>query len=61
MFLLNTSSLESFLVLSGVDPSDDLFELSFGLALREVVHIVVLRRSLDQPFRLHVSHCPVGT
>ena len=58
LFLLNSSSLEPFLVLTRVHPGNDLFQLSLGLALREVVHVVVLRRSLDQPLRLDVSHGP---
>jgi hypothetical protein len=36
--------LESLLVLTRVDFGDNLLELSLRLALREVVHVVVLRR-----------------
>ena len=36
-------SLESFLVLSGVDLGNDLFQLPLCLALGEVIHVVVLR------------------
>ena len=56
-FFFLCSELEPFLVLARVDPGDDLLELSLGFALREVVHVVILRRSLDQPLGLHVRHC----
>ena len=38
-----TQSLESFLVLSGVDLGNNLFQLPLCLALGEVIHVVVLR------------------
>ena len=46
------------MVLARVNPCDDLFKLPLGLALREVVHVVVLRRRLDQPLGLDVGDGP---
>ena len=40
--------LESLLVLAGVDLGDDLLQLPLGLALGEVIHVVVLRGHPDQ-------------
>ena len=37
---------------------EDLLELPLGLALGEVVHVVVLGRHPHQPLRLHVSARP---
>ncbi len=34
----------------------DAFELSFGLAVRKVAQVVVLRRDLEQPLGLDVQH-----
>lgn len=50
--------LIALLVLSGVDLGDDLLELSLGLALREIVHVVVLRSGLNQPLGFYVGHRP---
>ena len=41
-------SLKS-LVLSTIQTANDLLQLVFDLALREIGHIVVLRSDLDQP------------
>ena len=41
-------SLEALLVLPGVDLCDNLLELSLCLALREVLHVVVLRSNPEQ-------------
>lgn len=41
--IFESASLESLLVLAGINLGDNLLQLSFSLTLREVVHIVVLR------------------
>ena len=41
-------SLEALLVLPGVDLCDNLLELLLSLALREVLHVVVLRSNPEQ-------------
>lgn len=43
-------SLESLGELTGFQASLEELELTFGLALREVVEVVVLRGDLQQPF-----------
>ena len=49
-------SLESFLVLSGVDLGNDLFQLPLCLALGEVIHVVVLRgHSEKNAFKIFVN------
>ena len=49
--------LIALLVLSRIHFCDYLLQLSFGLALREIVHIVILGRCLDQPLGFHIGHC----
>ena len=41
--IFESVSLESLLVLAGINLGDNLLQLSFSLTLREVVHVVVLR------------------
>jgi len=50
--------LESLLILARVDLGNDLLQLSLGLALREVIHVVVLRCNPDEPLRLDVGAGP---
>ncbi len=54
---IHNFTLKAFLVLSRIYPRYDLLKLSLCLALREVVHVVVLRCSLHQPLRLDVRDC----
>ena len=53
--------LELLLVFPSVDFGYDVFQLPLGLALGEVVHVVVLGRHSHQPLRLNVCVCPVGS
>ena len=50
------TSLIALLVLSGIDFCNDLFQLTFSFTLWKIVHIVVLRSSLDQPLWFDVRH-----
>jgi len=48
--------LDSFLVLTGIDFSDNLLQDAFGLALRKIIHVVILRRGFDEPFGLDIRN-----